>query len=189
MENDFRTSGGMILMINKNIRQVVSILKNSNSEIQWLKLCKTFFDLNKDIYVCFVYMPPSTSSYAIRHYLYIMGTLCFDVMNYGKLGFLVICGDFNARTARETENVKNDKFVPLSSNDISFNLPARCSHDAVCIERGKDLIDLCISSDLQILIGRTFGDYSGKFTSFQYNGNSVVHYCLISNYFARSVFM
>lgn len=66
-------------------------------------------------------------------------------MNYGKLGFLVISGDFNARTARETENVENDKFVPLSSNDISLNLPARCSHDAVCNERGKDLVDLCVS--------------------------------------------
>lgn len=42
MESDFPTSGGMILMINKNIKQGVSILKNSNSEIQWLKLCKTF---------------------------------------------------------------------------------------------------------------------------------------------------
>lgn len=92
----------MILIINKNIKQGVSILKNSNSEIQWLKLCKTFFDLNKDIYVCFVYMHPSNSSYAVRHNLFIMGILCFDVMNYGKLGFLVICGDFNARTARET---------------------------------------------------------------------------------------
>lgn len=70
---------------------------------------------------------------------------------------------------------------------ISFNLPARCSHDVVCNERGKDLIDLCISSDLQILNGKIFGDYSGKFTFFQYNGNSVVDYCLISNSFARSV--
>lgn len=67
-------------------------------------------------------MPPSNSSYAIRRNLDIMGTLCSDVMDYGKLGFLIICGDFNARTARETENVEND-FVPLSSNDVSFNLP------------------------------------------------------------------
>lgn len=129
VDNDFPTSGGMILMINKNIKQVVSLLKNSNSEIKWLKVCKTFFGLNKDIYVCFVYLPPSNSSYAIRHNLDIMDTLCSDVMNYGKSGFLVICGNFNARTARETENVENDKFVPLSINDISFTLPARCSHD------------------------------------------------------------
>lgn len=41
LENDFSTSGGMILMINKNIKQGVLILKNSNSETLWLKLCKT----------------------------------------------------------------------------------------------------------------------------------------------------
>lgn len=49
-----------------------------------------------------------------------MGILCFDVMNYGKLGFLVICGDFNVRIVCEIENVEND-FVFLFSNDVSFN--------------------------------------------------------------------
>ena len=37
------------------------------------------------------------------------------------------------------------------------------------------------------LNGRTVGDLSGKFTSFQYNGNSVVDYCLISNSFTNNV--
>ena len=44
----------------------------------------------------------------------------------------------------------------------------------------KELLDMCISSQLRILNGRTFGDSTGKFTSYQYNGNSVIDYCLIS---------
>lgn len=80
----------------------------------------------------------------------------------------------------------NDKFVPLYDN-IIFNLLARCSHDAVCNDRKKDLINLCISSDLQILNGRAFDNYSGKETSFQYNRKNVVDYCFISNSFAWSV--
>ena len=39
---------------------------------------------------------------------------------------------------------------------------------------------MCISSRLRILNGRTFGDSTGKFTSYQYNGSSVVDHCLIS---------
>lgn len=107
-----------------------------------------FFDLNKDIYVCFVYMLLFNFFYVIRYNLYNMGILCFDVVNYGKLGLLVICCDLNVRIVWEIENVKNDKFVFLFSNDISFNLFVRCSYDVVCIERGKDFIDLCIFSDL-----------------------------------------
>ena len=39
---------------------------------------------------------------------------------------------------------------------------------------------MCISSKLRILNGRTFGDYMGKFSSYQYNGNSVIDYCIMS---------
>lgn len=84
----------------------------------------------------------------LRYNLDIMGIICFDVMNYGKLGFLVICGDFNVRIVWEIENVENDKFVFLFSNDISFNLFVRCSYYGICNERGKDFIDFFIFSDL-----------------------------------------
>ena len=46
--------------------------------------------------------------------------------------------------------------------------------------RGKELLDICISSRLRILNGRTFGDFMGKFTSYHYNGNIVIDYCLMS---------
>ena len=46
--------------------------------------------------------------------------------------------------------------------------------------RGKEVIDMCIEANLNILNGKTFGDMFGKYTSFQYNGNSVVDYCIIS---------
>jgi hypothetical protein len=164
----------MILLINKDInkKKGVTVLKNSSGEIQWLKLCKSFFGLNKDMYVCFVYMPPSNSSYVVRHNLEVMNMLTSDVLKYGQLGNLVICGDLNARTASESENVNSDYYIPLPNDNVSYNLSPRFSNDSVYNERGKDLIDFCISTDVQILNGRTFGDFSGKFTYFQYNGNS-----------------
>ena len=42
------------------------------------------------------------------------------------------------------------------------------------------MLDVCISSRLIILNGRTLRDWKGKFTSYQYNGNSVIGYCLFS---------
>ncbi|CAC5368560.1 unnamed protein product [Mytilus coruscus] len=46
---------------------------------------------------------------------------------------------------------------------------------------------MCISSRIRILNGRTFGDYQGKFTSYQYNVNSVIDYCLVSEDFIEIV--
>ncbi|CAC5422398.1 unnamed protein product [Mytilus coruscus] len=56
---------------------------------------------------------------------------------------------------------------------------SQVSNDNTSCSRGKELLDMYISSRIRILNGRTFGDYQGKFTSYQYNGNSVIDYCLV----------
>ena len=38
------------------------------------------------------------------------------------------------------------------------------------------------ASNLHILNGRAFGGIFGKHTCFQYNGNSVVDYCIVSEF-------
>ena len=43
------------------------------------------------------------------------------------------------------------------------------------------------ASNLHILNGRAFGDIFGKHTCFQYNGNSVVDYCIVSESLFRNV--
>ena len=40
---------------------------------------------------------------------------------------------------------------------------------------------------MNILNGRTCGDSFGKYTSFQYNGNSVVDYCIVSESLIKDV--
>ena len=39
---------------------------------------------------------------------------------------------------------------------------------------GKLLSELCLTHNLMILIGRTVGDFTGKYTGFRYNGKSKV---------------
>ena len=56
----------------------------------------------------------------------------------------------------------------------------RKSQDLHVCPRGKELLELCIQANLNILNGNIFGDRFGKYTSFQYNGNSVVDYCIVS---------
>ena len=53
-----RYYGGLAVLIRKSIRSGITILKNTSSEFQWMKLSKTFFNLEKDIFVCFSYVSP-----------------------------------------------------------------------------------------------------------------------------------
>ena len=88
-------------------------------------------------------------------------------------------GDFNARTNVDSDTIKPDKFdnFYIPSNDI----PHRNSEDIIPSDhRGKELLELCKSQGLVILNGRKSGDIFGKYTSFQWNGNSVVDYVIVS---------
>ena len=83
-----------------------------------------------------------------------------------KGGHIILQGDFNARTAREKDFVKTDKFdVDIVSEE--FELPMRNSSDKELNTKGKELLDLCKSYGLCIINGRKTGDHMGNFTSFQ----------------------
>ena len=60
--NNNRHFGGLAILINKRIRQGVSILQNRNSEYQWIKVHKNCFSFVKDIFAWLIlpqHYPPS----------------------------------------------------------------------------------------------------------------------------------
>ena len=105
----------------------------------------------------------------------------------------MILGDLNARTGTLEDFISNgdddyDDYVPVPSEYESDRIKdVRTSMDLKSCPRGKELLDMCISSRIRILNGRTFGDYHGQYTSYQYNGNSVIDYCLVSEDFMDNV--
>ena len=103
---------------------------------------------------------------------------------YSKNGQILICGDLNARTGHnELDFIQNDdsSYIPLSEKYLQDTfLECRNSQDKHIDARGRDLLDFCIESQMRILNGRTFGDTQGMFTSYKYNGNSVVDYMMAS---------
>lgn len=176
--NNGTVSGGLLILIKQSIRKGISFL-NSTSEYQWLQLNKTFFNLKNDIYLCICYIPPSSSKYSID----VLENIENDIIKYRNEGSILLCGDFNARTSDLRDHVADDDTANLPLFD-SY-IPDSCIGDrnnqdkAVC-ERGKQLIDICISYKLRLANGRTLGDNFGKFTCYKYNGNSVVDYFIYS---------
>ena len=86
------------------------------------------------------------------------------------MGSVMIMGDFNAITASEDDFIFNDddNYLPLQEdNIIDTYMVHRKSQDTKVCFRGRELLEICISSRLRIFNGRTFGDLHGIYTSYQ----------------------
>ena len=71
--------------------------------------------------------------------------------------------------------------MPVPSDYLQgSNIIHPLSQASVADSRGRELLDLCIESQIRILSGRSFGDSQGMYTSYRYNGNSFVDYMIAS---------
>ena len=178
-----RTFGGLAMLCRIEFKPHIKILKNTKSDFQWIKLEKEFFNFDQDLFICMVYDPPENSSYSKGIDHNILDCIEKDITHYQNLGNILICGDFNARVSTEPDFIVNDDngYIPLHSNYIvDKQILSRHNMDSKLDNRGRDLLDLCVSNQLRILNGRTFGDTIGSYTCFTPNGCSTVDYVLIS---------
>jgi hypothetical protein len=144
--------------------------------------------MSYDLYICASYIPPANSSSQKRKEM--LGIDPFDQLenelkNYKELGKVIIMGDLNARCGIEQDFIKNDSSYLLDVDPFHYkvdcNIPTRYSQDYVMNKYGRQLLTMCKSSQMRILNGRTIGDLHGQFTNYQYNGCSVVDYCIVDN--------
>ena len=128
-------------------------------------------------------MPPANSTYTKQLSYDIFELIEKDLLYYKGKGDVLMCGDFNARTATELDVIINDssKYIPLfNSYKIDNTTRVRRSHDTVLDTRGKELLEFCIENQLRIMNGRCLGDIFGHFTCFNPLGQSTVDYLLAS---------
>ena len=86
-----------------------------------------------------------------------------NIVKYSKLGKIIIMGDTNARTGTGLGQIENDdKHIPVPLDPLKTRrIRKRKSQDSHVCLRGKDLLDLCIEANLNILNGKTFSDFFG----------------------------
>jgi hypothetical protein len=187
-----RYFGGLGILVKKTIRKGISILQNTNTEFQWIRLKSEFFSFETDIYLCLAYIPPISSGYSRNGADNdILELLERDFTKYRNLGNIIITGDFNARTGNELDYINGDgtSHIPLNKDlySIDANVGKRYSRDNVIDSRGKDLLEICIANKLRIVNGRVFGDSHGKFTCHNYIGSSVVDYFIVSEQLLQDI--
>lgn len=183
-------SGGILILVKDKIWNGITKIPNNNKKYQWIMLKKEFFGFDKDLYICFTHIPPRTSSYTNKHGDDTLQCLEHDIQNFSEKGDILLCGDFNARTGIKDDFISNDNnnHLPLDVDYVpDKSIMPRRSLDDIIRDRGFDVIDLCISSQLRILNGRSLGDLHGKFTCHKKAGSSVVDYMIISEDLVSSV--
>ena len=103
-----RYYGGICIAIKNSIAAGVSVLKNNGeTEFLWARLDKDFFNINRDLYVCFFYASPEkgTKNFGIEVYDRIID----DVAEYCSQGKCLILGDMNAHTNENPDFINNDE--------------------------------------------------------------------------------
>ncbi len=88
-----RDSGGLVIWIKNVLAPFTSPVQQGKNHI-WLKLDKSFGILDKDLFICGIYIPPSDSPYYDDEVFY---TLMEEINQYQTLGKICLCGDLNAR--------------------------------------------------------------------------------------------
>ena len=170
----FKPSGGLAIYVHTSISQGVAFMSEPGTESMFLQLKKDFFNLSKDIYICFAYMVPSTSKVLNRDFMPedIFDDLSSKLAKYRERGEILILGDFNSRIKDLSD------FIPdLDEDQSGLSNSYRSTMDqARPTGYGRRFIDLCHETPLRILNGRFLGDFMGNFTCFRPQGMSVVDY-------------
>ena len=114
-------------------------------------------------------------------------------MNPDNKYYVLLMGDFNSRTANQSDvsyvdfmypnDISDDTDNPVLNGDTlaSFSIPeTRASLDKNCNNYGNRLLDFCKSSSIYMFSGRIGSDnLTGEFTTAK---NSVIYYCIGSPY-------
>ncbi|KAK3082441.1 hypothetical protein FSP39_009605 [Pinctada imbricata] len=176
-------SGGIAILVKNNIKAEIEFHKTS-ADLIWLKLNKKFFQFESDLYIGVVYISPQNSYCTKEISEKTWEGLKTGILKYNNLGNIMLLGDFNARTGRlQCDYIIDDenRYMDFDSSYISDNpIYERISMDKSVNEYGRNLLELCKANRLRILNGRTIGDTIGKFTCYQWNGCSVVDYCIVT---------
>ena len=182
-----RYSGGIAVVIKNIIKKGVKILPITHSEFLWIKLDKTFFKLDSDIFLCFVYISPVSSSFNGKNDD-IFELIENNIANLSKSGHSILMGDFNAHTNTAVDYIEENVSIDIFSDLSPFNLNdghvtpfPRNNQDNHAVDvHGRKLLDLCKTCDVMIANGRLLGDQLGYFTCYNHIGMpSFIDYCLL----------
>lgn len=180
-----RRSGGVVVLVKKDISKLVYHVETEYDHILCLKLSKTLLNTEGDIIFMAAYVPPTTSPYynTKQTKCHIDELECCLLDMFEKHGDLqvILCGDLNARTGQYQSNVCPVDEMDSADKRCDPYVCTRSSEDKVANQFGWELLSLCTSFSMHILNGNCTPDLSEHFTYVSVHGNSVIDYFVVSD--------
>jgi len=100
----------------------------------WLKLCKSFFHLEDDIFIAFVYVA-SLSSILAKKNTDIFEVLEHDLATYAREGNCILFGDFNANTSSDPDYCVHNVSI---NSDIHDHVTSIADHHSLVNRNNLD---------------------------------------------------
>ena len=104
-----RASGGRACFIQEDLYEGVEIVNSiqNHSDRFWLRLQAKFFGLDKDTFICFLYVSPELSTHESSR-SNIWNILLAEIAKFSSEGLIPLMGDFNARSGTLSDYITND---------------------------------------------------------------------------------
>ena len=183
----FRKSGGLGAFIKNDIYSLFEVIETQTDYLFWLKLPRKYTDIDDDILIGDVYVPPMQSRFYNDDSYELFENDISDMCN--KTPHLFLFGDFNAQTAEMPDYSVCDEYLAdifdydaytMQYFDQKYVMETfgitidRKSQDKKTNSQGYKLAELCKNNNLAVLNGRTGKDSGiGKMT---FRNMSVIDY-------------
>ena len=147
-----RGHGGICLFVRHTLCAGVEIIERHTSGFLWVKLCKTFFGFQDDIFVCFCYIPPKNSVYYQNVDVNLFDVLERNIRHYYDYGKIMVIGDLNARTGLSSDHSEScdniEKYIHCLEGaelnlDADVSVGRRFSLDTKIESSGVKLLQIC----------------------------------------------
>ncbi|MEW8548531.1 MAG: reverse transcriptase family protein [Candidatus Thiodiazotropha sp.] len=186
-----RRSGGICILVNENISKNISLLETDSDYIMWVRVDKKLTNLDEDIILGVIYVPPTQSKYFSEEEILNLESEIISFCSNNR--YVIITGDINARTAKLNDYVIADNFLSdyfdFDDETLSFfdktntlfhyGVPLnRANCDRKTNNNGHWLIDTCKNNNLFIVNGRIGKDKSVGAPTFR--DSSTIDYTIVS---------
>jgi hypothetical protein len=176
--------GRLVLIYKANLSDKITILKTSFDSVIWVKVDKSCFPDGNDIFIGFCYIPPEGAAFYHKYDCDLFASISLDIEQYSKLGSVALVGDLNSRVGTVSDVIDNDglckEVLDRLENCFEYShepyIKQRHSHDTHVNTHGRKLIQLCRTTGLRIMNGRSTSDETGSYTFQNSRGTSVIDY-------------
>ena len=187
----YRKSGGIGILVKDSLSSKLKLSETNSDYILWIQIDKTLFEIDEDMFLGILYIPPAQSRFLNDDEYFILESEITSMC--AQSSYICLTGDMNARKSTLCDYITADSFIAdlmdFDQDTLMYYNQAeqlktlnvnqhRISCDKKTNNNGHKLIEICINNNLFILNGRYGKDSTeGKFT---FRDQSVIDYTICS---------